>query len=707
MIAGMVHIAVLFSSRRILPFGVKMIAIPWYGEWRKKHVKTKLWRYPMRNPFSIRARVKIICIALLCSAAVIANLPAQSERPSGTVEKVSGADIIVKYRSVNRPFAMGEKFYLRAGAARIAINATFPMQTVSKCRLASADAAHLREIKKGMIVYYEIPPAREEPLPPAPEKKTGLKNSDNGTITDSRTGLVWLKNAGTFKGSWDSTVKYCEDLDAGGFQDWRLPTRLEFESLMTDYPREEDWVYLLENSGFANVKSGYWTASAEKLKDEKWYLVADRGMYSYTSPRFENYAFPVRGTMSVPDVAPYFTDNGDGSITDTRTGLVWLKNANIAGGTFIWDRAGEYCGNVNAAGHRDWRLPTRTELQSLVAGMPRSQSIWKKALNGAKFENVQDEYWSQTDATTYASAEMRYNLDLKNDYISRQYVRKQKLSVWPVRGERVRIKTAEPFFIDNGNGTITDTRSGLIWSTTSGFPGGEWSEALSVASKSRFAGHDDWRAAGVADIRSLLKGMPGDIDPKLYLWFQGFSGFSEEYWLSSEYAPNTDAAWYFSIAEGALRCESKDRRHSVWIVRGGKEADEEVSPFEKKGDALVDIRSNLMWLENANISSGPVTMKEAAELCAKLNAGGYSDWRLPTRGEFIALLAGMEQFKDSSKAFTKQGFTGIQPNYWTSTPFEKKEGDWHFASMSESMCGDLFHGDGNARYAVWPVRNVK
>jgi hypothetical protein len=36
---------------------------------------------------------------------------------------------------------------------------------------------------------------------------------------------------------------------------------------------------------------------------------------------------------------PRFTKNGDGTVTDTLTGLVWLENANCAGGTVTWASA--------------------------------------------------------------------------------------------------------------------------------------------------------------------------------------------------------------------------------------------------------------------------------------------------------------------------------------------------------------------------------
>ena len=59
-----------------------------------------------------------------------------------------------------------------------------------------------------------------------------------------------------------------------------------------------------------------------------------------------------------------FKDNGDGTITDQSTGLVWQKDTEP--GTYSWQDALEYCEGLDLAGHTDWRLPTIRELLSIV-----------------------------------------------------------------------------------------------------------------------------------------------------------------------------------------------------------------------------------------------------------------------------------------------------------------------------------------------------
>lgn len=57
-------------------------------------------------------------------------------------------------------------------------------------------------------------------------------------------------------------------------------------------------------------------------------------------------------------------DNGDGTITDTDTNLMWLQDANYAmtsgydaDGLMNWDTANNWANDLSYAGYNDWRLP--------------------------------------------------------------------------------------------------------------------------------------------------------------------------------------------------------------------------------------------------------------------------------------------------------------------------------------------------------------
>ena len=61
-----------------------------------------------------------------------------------------------------------------------------------------------------------------------------------------------------------------------------------------------------------------------------------------------------------------FVDNGDGTLTDTCTGLMWEKDAGNGGNDLAWCAALAYCDGLELAGYEDWRLPSIRELHSIV-----------------------------------------------------------------------------------------------------------------------------------------------------------------------------------------------------------------------------------------------------------------------------------------------------------------------------------------------------
>lgn len=79
----------------------------------------------------------------------------------------------------------------------------------------------------------------------------------------------------------------------------------------------------------------------------------------------------IRAGVAWPD--PRFVDNGNGTVTDTLTDLVWLKNADCYGAvgwqqalTSARDLANGACGLTDNSTVGTWRLPNRTELLSIV-----------------------------------------------------------------------------------------------------------------------------------------------------------------------------------------------------------------------------------------------------------------------------------------------------------------------------------------------------
>jgi hypothetical protein len=126
-----------------------------------------------------------------------------------------------------------------------------------------------------------------------------FKDNGNGTLTDTRTGLVWLKNANATNKFVEFTKaeNFCRDLEAGGYDDWRMPTREEMEKMLQEMPSIGDRMLYLSQQGFENVQGTYWTSTYEDLKNGFLWTMSllDGKINRYIKSSEHIYILPVRG----------------------------------------------------------------------------------------------------------------------------------------------------------------------------------------------------------------------------------------------------------------------------------------------------------------------------------------------------------------------------------------------------------------------------
>ncbi len=140
---------------------------------------------------------------------------------------------------------------------------------------------------------------------------------------------------------------------------------------------------------------------------------------------------------------PYrFADNGNSTITDNLTGLIWTKDANAPGpaaccpGTKkTWQEALDYvaCLNSNSClGYNDWRLPNINELRSLINTDVPDSSVW---LNTQGFINARSfDYWSSS--TDAGSTNRAWSIGMGYGFVYSYSKAAYSYYVWPVRGGR-------------------------------------------------------------------------------------------------------------------------------------------------------------------------------------------------------------------------------------------------------------------------------
>jgi len=112
-------------------------------------------------------------------------------------------------------------------------------------------------------------------------------------------------------------------------------------------------------------------------------------------------------------------DNGDGTITDTRTGLMWSKNPAPETGNFEYMR--KYCANLRVGGYDDWRYPWKRELHGLYESLGFSAESPDRQTQHFEW-NSQPKYWGVTlgrhviDFSNGRSEDISYQESIVNEY---------------------------------------------------------------------------------------------------------------------------------------------------------------------------------------------------------------------------------------------------------------------------------------------------
>lgn len=301
----------------------------------------------------------------------------------------------------------------------------------------------------------------------------GPRFADNqdGTVSDNLTGLVWLQNGGCFAPTtWSAALGEVNKLSSGacGLNDgsragqWRLPNLNELESLVDVSASAPA---LNTDSPFINVSNAiYWSSTSyfggEAGSPNAWAIRFTDGRYMNDSTSnakattnnevwavrrngggavklrstgmYVSYATGDDGSLQtgVPLTYPRWIVNRNGTVTDTVTGLIWLRKANCITGQ--WSEAiaavnalstGQ-CGLADGSIAGSWRMPNRNEMQSLSDRMENNHAdffnqaySWKA--NQALYQPpiftafvVSDYYWtSTTDAADTSEAWTVYSCD--------------------------------------------------------------------------------------------------------------------------------------------------------------------------------------------------------------------------------------------------------------------------------------------------------
>jgi hypothetical protein len=260
-----------------------------------------------------------------------------------------------------------------------------------------------------------------------------------------------------------------------------------------------------------------------------------------------------------------YTDNLNGTVTDNNTGLTWQRQ-DVADTHNWYEATGTYdatynatsysvCGSLPLGGYTDWRLPSKKELITII---DYSISYPEPTINNTYFPNTSlSPYWSSTPVASYTSIAwtvgFAYGWVSSDNKYQDHYVRCVRGGPYPSQS-----------FMDNGNKTVTDNKTGLIWQQEQGK--GDWDFALSYCKGLTLANQSDWRLPNIREIESL-----SDVtryNPAIDSYFFPNTGLGY-YWSSTTFATNPANAEEVTFNFGSSGDGSKFYNFDVRCVRGG------------------------------------------------------------------------------------------------------------------------------------------
>ncbi len=428
-----------------------------------------------------------------------------------------------------------------------------------------------------------------------------LKINADGTFSDQLTGLMWLADGKCLNSlSWLGAKRKLKALNAGllkectgyrgAYNDWHLASVQELASLLDSGIKvPADY---LKSQGAKMFAGPYWTSTSYQNPLDAWLIDFSNGEIVFKSKVIKSFILPVRGGREAVGAAggsdsgalARFRINHDGTVSDIRSGLMWLRDTQCLSG-LSWSAALTEAGNFPAkakapcqgykSDYRDWLLPNRVELMSLV----NFQSDFPAAFRAVFANTPSGDYWTSTTAVASSRKAYAINFDTgtlrreaKDNPLGAILVRRISDTPLPLRITSMKAEAANneraysltlapnfydeiswppsPRFLSDGDGTSMDRLTGIRWlSDADCFGRKAWPEAFKTIKKFnnkpstyKCAGYDgtftDWQLPTIEDLETLID--PAVKDRSVWLNGQGVKNVQGggDYWSATETSIN-------------------------------------------------------------------------------------------------------------------------------------------------------------------------
>lgn len=265
-------------------------------------------------------------------------------------------------------------------------------------------------------------------------------------------------------------------------------------------------------------------------------------------------------TTPAPTSTAQYKDNGDGTITDSISGLMWQQTD---AGEMTLEQAQKYANDLKLAGHDDWRLPCPMELFCIM-----DHRLHGPAMNTRWFTASAARYW-WTETARPDNTEKYWQVNTGGGIGA--HAKSEAVGAGgenPVHTRCVRGVSpwgTGPRLRKNTDGTVTDLVTGLVWQQQLSPQAMTWEQAQQYCQKLSLGGQSDWRLPTIRELRSISNDRLAQpsLDPDF------FSGAdSVPCWSATTQSNRPERAWYTDFTSGLVTYRDKTEQLQVLSVRG-------------------------------------------------------------------------------------------------------------------------------------------
>lgn len=516
------------------------------------------------------------------------------------------------------------------------------------------------------------------------------------THVNNKLQLEWTQPDSSFISSWDDGIKYCDDLEYGGHDDWRLPLTKELHVIVKN----------LENP---SIKELFWSSlTVPGNKDLAWSLNA----HLYIDEAIKTSNLHVRCTRG--DQSPFLEPkpesgrfeiinlNGKEVILDSQSGIIWQNEYSKE---YDWTDAMVFCERSEYAGFSDWRMPNMYELTSLI------NYQYERLAEFPLTETLSSEnstiVWAST-TNPFSGSPSAYGIDFatgKNSSFEKRYVYGHALCM--------RNEPCKKGFWWNGEKCVENPCENNPCKNMEHSDGTCGTEDF----KDYYCGCNEnyfW------DGKECAK---NPCEPNPCGYYEHTTGecsapnrftficSCEEnlYWWGKEKGCMKERPHQARVCTGQTKCYDDEKE--IECPAEGEEFYGQDAQYAASGKCVpqnfiiddtyedepivIDLITGLEWQQKFS-SAG-------SNYCKDLDYGGYHDWRLPTSYELQTLIS-----LDSSPTINLKYFPDTPPEYFMASlghyvSFENAKTSLYIAENNFTRCvrGDVFEEEyGSAYYGV-------